>query len=242
MPKQLSERFDLAHGWIRGEDWWGDPVSANFVTLDMLVHPYVESMTETMPPAEPEDGQMWVVAVGAGDTWAGHDNDLTIKTPSGWAYCTPTRGVRIGCANPEGWFWFNGTAWVTEEQTGEFPSPALGTRYDVALSVGYEPDSNETLLVFTIPEAMRLPNGAYGSTGRIMANAGAIVHLPIRRNGADVGTISFSPSNPNAVIQVVGDKIFAAGDMLTVHAPPAVPDYFMNFGVTLRLLLQTSGG
>lgn len=239
MPRHESSRLKLSFGWLRGEDWWGDPVSDNFTRLDMLVNPYVLSMTEPEPPSLLTIGDMYIVPIGGTGVWNGHDNDLAVVTEDGWLYCTPTKGVRARLNDPEGWIWFNDLTWIPEDQNGNVDPSPLGTRYDVAVFVGYEAEPREVVMAFTVPQSMTLPNGAPGSVGRGISEPTGIMRLAVKRNGTDVGTITFAPGSVIATITVVGDKAFAAGNLLTVHVPDDPPPGFQNYSATLRLLLPT---
>lgn len=243
MARLETSRLKLSHGWFRGEDWWGDPVSRNFVLIDMLMNPVIVSMTESEPPQNGVTvGDMYIIAPGATDAWLDHDGDLAVRGKTGWIFATPTEGVRARLKNPAGWIWFNGTTWVGEDQeTDDGPAP-LGTRYDISVSVGYEAVPGEVLLAFTFPEAMTLPNAAPGSAGRALNPPPGVMRLPVKRNGTDVAAITFVPNDVRAEIAVVGDKVFAAGDLLTVHVPNAPPAGFEAYSATLRFLLQTNGG
>lgn len=247
MPRHDSSRLKLSYGWLRGEDFWGDPVSNNFRQIDILLHPYVISMTETTPPINGLTiGDMYLVPVGAVLDWEGHENELAVYggddmfayNGAKWAFCKPTRGVRARLSNPGSWIWFDGDEWFDESQDGVTPPAPQGTRYDIAMSVGYEAEPSEVLLVFAVPEAMTLPGGAAGSSARCAVAPLGIMRLAVKRNGADVGTIAFAPNSVKGEFTVVGNKAFAAGDLLTIHMPDSPPSGFQNYSVTLRLLLQ----
>jgi hypothetical protein len=64
----------------------------------------------------------------------------------------------------------------------------------------------------------------------------------VKRNGADIGTILFNPTSVRATFDVSGNKVFAAGDLLTITMPQSASPGFENFSVTLRMLLQNNGG
>lgn len=243
MPRLETPRLKLSYGWLRGEDWWGDPVSANFVAIDMLLHPVIQSLTEVNPASiSAPVGAMYIVGAGGAGAWLDRDGQLALRTANGWIFALPTRGVRARLNNPEGWIWYSGTEWLRENQDDSDPVPLIGTRYDVAMSVGYEPEAGETLLVFTVPEPMTLPASAAGSWGRGLASPNGILRLAIRRNGSDIGTITFAQNSVRAIFTVQGDKPFATGDLLTIHMPDNPPAGFANYGATLRLLLPTNGG
>lgn len=244
MPRQETSRFRFSQGWLRGEDWWGDPVSANFILLDVMLGTVIESMTERAPPsaADVVVGDMFIVADNATDAWEGHEGQIAALTMAGWRFVTPVDGVRARLKSPAGWIWFNGEKWLREDQNDDTPIPILGTRYDVALSVGYEAEAGETLLVVAIPEPMTLPAAAVGSWGRCVTPPNGIVRLIIRRNGSDVGTITFAANSARATFAVQSDRSFAAGDLLTIHVPDNPPAGFANYGATLRFILPKNGG
>lgn len=237
MPKQLTYRYRFAEGWLRGEDWWGDPVSGNFKMLDMLAGPAVKSMTEIQPPLDVAVGDMYVVPTGGAAEFAGHDTQLAMFTDDGWLFVVPKRGLRVRCDNPDDWFWFKGDTWVGEDWLpGDMP--LLGTRYDVVISVGFPALPGDTLAAIYIPEVMTLPKDTPQSGGRCTNWPTSEVIMNINRNNALVGTITFTPGALTAAISVADNQIFAAGDLLTVVMPNAVPEDFMNYGITLRMLLD----
>ena len=239
MPRQESSRYKLSHGWLRGEDWWGDPVSDNFLLIDMLLHPYIISMTEAVPPLNGlVVGDMYLVPEAAEGAWLDHDNELAVYNGTAWVFCKPTRGVRARLANPSSWVWFNGEFWLDESQDGETPPAAQGTRYDIALAVTFEPEPEEVLLVFTVPEAMTLPDGGAGSRARCLAAPNGILRLLVKRNGVEIGTILFTANSVKGEFSVIGNKTFAAGDLLSIHMPTNAPAGFQNYSATIRLLLQ----
>ena len=241
MPREITTRHRLSFGWLRGEDWWGDPVSDNFVRLDMLLNTYVLSITTNIPPLLAAPGDMYIIPAGALDEWAGHENELAVFTPDGWIFCTPTKGVRARLADPASWIWFNGVAWLDEGATATDGPPPLGTRYDISVFVGYEAEPTEVIMGFTIPEAMTLPKAMVGSLGRAVAAPSGIVILSVRKNGSAIGTITFAPSSLYASFQLLNNTLFGKGDFLSVHMPDTMPSGFQNYSATLRFILANNG-
>jgi hypothetical protein len=242
MPRQESSRLKLSYGWLRGEDWWGDPVSANFVKIDMLLNPVIISMSEGAPPQTGNKvGDMYIVATGAYGDWATHDGALAVLSPKGWIFAMPTEGVRARLKNPEGWIWFNGTEWIGEDKnSGAEPVP-LGSRYDVAVSVSFEPEPEEYLALVAIPEAMTLPAGAPESTARAVVPPVGLVRFEIYRNAAIVGRITFTPSNVKGTVDVTQNVVYAAGDLFAIRVPDNPPAGFENYAATIRMLLNRNG-
>jgi hypothetical protein len=244
MARHESARYKLSYGWLRGEDWWGDPVSDNFVRTDLLLHPWVKELNATVPPEANAIAAMYIIGAGAIGAWAGHANELAVYTEKGWIFCKPTKGVRVGCEAPAGWFWWNELEWTSEANVDPNPPPLQGTRYDVVLWVGFEAEPNETVGGIPLPEDMTLPNGGGGvCVGRCETAPTAPVHIAVMRNYVDqIGTISFIPGSVEAGFTIIGDKPFAKGQALSFKMPSELPDYFRNYGATLRLILNNQGG
>lgn len=239
MPEQKTHRSRLSQGWLRGEDFWGDPVSDNFIKTDLLLHPYVLSTTLTDAPLSAL-GDMHIVAPGATGEWINHDNELAILGDDGWVFFTPYKGVEVRTASPWGKLWWTGEIW--QDVTILDPSaPLQGTRYDVNVSVGFEAEPRETLVVFPIPQPMTLPTGAAGSTARCVTPPTSPVVISIRRGATvntQVGTLTFADNSSFGTYNVPTNALFAKDDLLTFVMPDNPPIGFSNFGMLLRLLLS----
>lgn len=236
MTQHNTHRSRLAYGWVRGEDYWGDPLSDNMLKTDMLLHPFVISMSVTMPPTINTPGDMYIVAPGGTSAWAGHDNHLAIMGELGWYFFTPYKGVTVRAASPGGRHWWNGEQWLPDaiDTPG---TPIEGTRYDISVSVGYEAEPREVLAFIPVPQAMTIPVDGTGSTAKCMLPPVLDTFLSIRRNGTEVGTITFSMSNITGTIQMPQSITFGLGDDLTIVMPDNPPAGFENYGVVLRMTL-----
>lgn len=242
MPRQESARLKLSHGWLRGEDWWGDPVSQNFVLIDMLVNPAVISMSEGAPPQTGNQvGDMYIVASGGYGPWVAHDGDLTVLSPKGWIFATPTEGVRARLKNPAGWIWFNGDVWLDEGTDSETAPVPQGSRYDVAISVSFEAEPLEYLALVALPEPMTLPAGAPESVARCVTPPSVLVRFEIYRNDAVVGRITFTPLSVKGTVDVTVNVVYAKGDLFAVRVPENPPIGFENYAATVRMLLKQNG-
>lgn len=62
--------------------------------LDGLVHAAVEG-SATTPPADPADGEGWLVETGGSGVWAGQDNALACFTSGGWRFLAPVVGMSV---------------------------------------------------------------------------------------------------------------------------------------------------
>lgn len=253
VPRKDTPRLNSAYGWLRGEDWWGDPTSYNRLLYDSLFHPSVISMTATAPPAAAEPGDQYIVAAGAEGIWEGHENYLAMLVESdldnfeahlaalvveGWLLIPPFDGLRVRARDIGQFVYWNAEyeQWLAEPVSA-VPDPDEGTRYDIAMSVGYAPEPGETLLVLPIVLPMLLGMGAPGSRATIITPPSQGVQLPIMRNGGQVGTLVFGTSSFDGVFNIAETVQFAPGDRLRVVCPPILPAGLENFGMVLRMTL-----
>jgi hypothetical protein len=229
----------MGHGWLRGEDWWGDPMSLNMAMADALLHPVAESMTLTAPPDAVAVGDQFIVPPGATGLWDGFDDSLATFTEDGWLFLPLFKGLRVRVLNLDSFFWWTGSSWSAEPASGN-SDPAQGTRYDISISVGYAAEPFEVLLVLPIVQAMQLAAQAPGSMAVATDAPPAAVTLNIKRNGNKVGSVLFPTTDFKGVFSIASTVVFAPGDRLTVEMGAAAPESFKAFGVVLRLALMGS--
>lgn len=239
MPEHFSPRSRMSEGWLRGEDYWGDPVTRNFLKIDLLLHPFVLSMTQPVPPESNNLGDQYIVAAGAGGVWTGHEKNIAMLTENGWIFFAPYPGIRIRLNNPKQWMFFDPDTnnWQRED-IGDSTVPLEGTRYDVAVSVGYEAEPRETLLTFTPPQAMVLHAGATMSRARCTTPPAIDLVISLRRNNAEVGTLRFNATQMVGVFSVPLDVTITDIDIFSMVMPDATPVGFMNYNTTLRFILS----
>lgn len=89
---------------LPGEEHY-DELMALWRGLDGLVMPVAINLQDS-PPVSPADGDLYLIAAGAGSAWSGHDGEIarwTNKTdPAAWEFYTPKKGwvvrLKIGQA------------------------------------------------------------------------------------------------------------------------------------------------
>lgn len=233
MPKKSTPRFKFAYGWLRGEDYWGDPTSVNRVMHDALLHPYIISMTTPTPPTAPNQGDQYIIPLDATDDWEDETSNMAIWVEDTWIIIEMVPGVRVMVTGLGPW-WFDGTDWLHEPIPES--TPGQGTRYDIAVSVGFPPEAGDTLLLLPLPQAMSLPVDAVGSYAVVDSPPPTEVVLSVLRNGVQVATVKFEPLNFNGIISVPAEVLFAPGDKIKVTCPAVtLPPGFQDFGIMLRL-------
>lgn len=239
MPKHDSARWSLAYGWLRGEDWWGDPMSDNMTLIDaVLGMPCVQQLGLSTPPASSVVGQQFIVGPAATGDWAGWENALATRYIDRWRMLRPARpGLEIYVAELDKYYWWTGANWIPRGVPASGVDPDLGHHYDVAVSVGYPPEPLENLVVLPIMDLMILPRNAVNSRAVALTPPSAAFSLQIRRNGTAIGQV-LMPSNAFAgSFTVPVDVTFSPGDRLSVQIGETIPPNFGNFGLVLRMVL-----
>ena len=63
--------------------------------LDLFVQPIVEAVDLSAPPAEPGEGQAWIVASGATGDWAGQEDNIAHWLGGAWSFYAPVEGMHF---------------------------------------------------------------------------------------------------------------------------------------------------
>ncbi|MGB7407243.1 MAG: DUF2793 domain-containing protein, partial [Pontixanthobacter sp.] len=62
--------------------------------IDMLLHPVVEGIADT-PPADAQEGQVWLVSAMPEGDWADRADALAGRQAGSWVYIEPRDGLRV---------------------------------------------------------------------------------------------------------------------------------------------------
>lgn len=97
--------------------------------LDALAQLRLVSVTQTVPPVAPLDGNAYGVPTGAVNAWDGHIGEIAIFSNGGWVFVAPRAGWRAWIADAEAEAVFFAGTW----QTGLVAASAGGatTRHEV---------------------------------------------------------------------------------------------------------------
>lgn len=83
--------------------------------IDAALHPAVEQAPLATPPANPAEGQCWIVATGGSGAWSGRDGSLAVWTEGGWRFVPPVPGMTAWSKDQGVPLVWNGSAWNTGE-------------------------------------------------------------------------------------------------------------------------------
>jgi len=79
--------------------------------LDAVVQIGVLDVQQS-PPTDPNEGERWIVDVGATGTWAGQDHAVALWDGTAWMYFIPDEGWIAFNRETDGLLIFNGAQWV----------------------------------------------------------------------------------------------------------------------------------
>lgn len=80
------------------------------IILDSLVQNGIIDKDLTTPPNEPKTNDLYIVGVGATDTWENKDNQLTFYD-NGWRFIEPREGFIFWVNDEDKLYTYNGTIW-----------------------------------------------------------------------------------------------------------------------------------
>jgi hypothetical protein len=83
--------------------------------IDLGLEPAVEALDRNDPPADPAEGQGWIVGPAPTGAWTGRATALAGWTSGGWRFLAPRPGMAVWVldqAVPARW---TGTAWIAGE-------------------------------------------------------------------------------------------------------------------------------
>lgn len=97
MPAQTETRSGLFWGWDYGEHGWNTGMDQNLLRLGRFgFHLSVKDRDLTEPPADPEDGDTYIVGLDATGAWQGYSGQVAVwvaGTPNGnWVFGKPRVG------------------------------------------------------------------------------------------------------------------------------------------------------
>ncbi len=92
-------------------------VTANeaFNRLDALLNTGAIDKDVATPPGSPAEGDVYIVASGATDDWATHENDIAYYSQI-WRFITPREGLIIWVNDEDALYRYDGSAWALYTQ------------------------------------------------------------------------------------------------------------------------------
>lgn len=99
--------------------------------LDILVQAAVKSKDLATPPAEPEDGDLYILPASTTGDWAGHaESTLAAFQDGGWMFVTPKPCWRCHVVDTGRGVVFDGTVWASETDLAPMTQFGINTSAD----------------------------------------------------------------------------------------------------------------
>lgn len=92
--------------------------------LDALVQLCVLDRNLAAPPANPADGDRYIVAAAANDAWSGRSDQIAAWQDGAWTYFAPRPGWVAWVADENALLAWTGSSWTTASSGGGSPSSA----------------------------------------------------------------------------------------------------------------------
>jgi hypothetical protein len=105
--------------------------------------------------------------------------------------------------------------------------------YDLGLTWAGTLPASQVLMRYPFPRAVDFPAGLTGSRGVAAVAATALTTLDLRKNGTSVGSVQWAAAATTATFTMAAATSFAAGDVLTVHAPASADATLADLGLSL---------
>lgn len=104
--------------------------------------------------------------------------------------------------------------------------------YDIAFSVYGKPTASETVMRFKTPRSFILPQAQTNAQASAVTPATASTVFTVKRNAANIGTITFAPASTAGTIALTATHTFNVGDSFSVIAPVGADATLADIDVT----------
>lgn len=105
--------------------------------------------------------------------------------------------------------------------------------YDLASAINGKPAANAVVLNFVAARSFTIPAGMVGSRAKSTVNATATTVFTIKKNGANVGTLTFAAANSTGVFAMATQTSFVEGDVLSMSAPATADATLADIAYTI---------
>ena len=85
--------------------------------MDLLIQAVVLSGPQTTPPANPLDGQSWIIGKSATGVWVSKDDYLVQWTRTGWLFIPPFEGLSVWAVAGARRWQFSAGRWTDATET-----------------------------------------------------------------------------------------------------------------------------
>jgi hypothetical protein len=114
------------------------------------------------------------------------------------------------------------------QAAGQNQPPANVAPYDIAAYFNGAPSSGLTLYRLEMVRTVTLPLNLLGSVASCVVAPAAAITLPIKKNGAAIGSINFGIGSAIGTFNFTSQVVFSAGDFLEIDGPSPQDSLFTS--------------
>jgi len=149
--------------------------------LDAAFQMGVKSCTTSVPPVTFEEGDAYLVPVGAVNEWSGEANNLAFSLNGGWDFLAPRPGWQIWVEDSAERLSFGGDRWSADVLAASAHGAALRAEV-IEADVEVENAGASILSSLTIPAS----TSVWGVTGRVISGfSGSLTHWSLGVEGGE---------------------------------------------------------
>lgn len=119
MVAEAGPNLGLTSGWSPSDTGWGGPYNDDMARLDALTYCAVLNSTTTVPPADPANGDRYIVATGATGEWTGKANNIAVRRGGAWVFYPPRPGWHAFDLSTGSSRHYNGSTWTGSQSIAE---------------------------------------------------------------------------------------------------------------------------
>lgn len=186
-------------------------------------------------------------------------NPTVLNIASGIAFpSNPSEGqkFRLTAATAEyevGEYTYEGTEWTNalvklakdssftangkKGSTVKLNSASSAIPYDIGMQIIGKPDASAVVGRFVAVRAFKLPAGMTGSRANSGVAATASTVLSVKKNGSQIGTITFAAAGTAGTFAAASETSFAIGDVFTLTAAASQDTTFADAQITFAAVL-----
>lgn len=200
----------------------------------------------------------------SGDDWTGETDHIAYYSSSSWAFHTPEEGWRVWVQDEDEAYVYQSasTGWIKETEllvgefvdladapssysgqtlktlrvnTGETALEFVDNHYDIGASYIGVPPASEPLLRIPFVRSVTFADDFSGSHGVVGTAPTSSAVFIIKKNGVQVGTMTFAGSATTATFATSGGATsMVAGDVLLIEAPSSQDATLADVGFLLK--------
>lgn len=211
MPQIVIPGTSISYGWQPREQGWGPGMNLNLQVLGQVARGAVLSRTGAVP-AEPDEGDSYIVPVGATGAWAGQDNKQAVYLSEAWVFIEPM-GMPIYVVDETIHVYWTGSSYAVLAGTGDMSGPGSSTDGAIPAFNGLS------------GTALKLSGMTMDAAGNLSGHGAAIKTV-------STTTYTLQASDNGKILHFTN----AAGCTVTAPGPTAVP-----YGANIQCVLVQKG-